>query len=392
MQCFQKDPNLRVSARKLLKHPWIVSAKRADSVVPTKTTKYDEAVKSVQQWNEALKSPNHNSLRRSSRTTSTSPVPPRKDTQPQLATPAPSRAAMNNPTTRASTEMYQSPETDKAGGIESWDDDFASSINSSELKLPHVKPHDNFAGMLSSERLKTYAKIDTVAEEPTIDDSFWDGEKTFKGPVELTQTDPLETVRPYTPGKVKAANGKMSQPNIASQRQSSQSKVHAPTNIPKAPPVPKTRLASLSRPTPLVRENSVEDYSDFIAAIDADNAAFQQKLQVMKTRKQASSSPKLYHPSDLENIPRYNQYAKKGGSLKRYPTPAEEQNESAIRRSRSSVEIQKYAEADDEDFSDIFGKDGARLAAPDSDSGSERSTLMMLNSKLLSSSWVSNGS
>lgn len=58
MQCFQKDPNLRVSARKLLKHPWIVNAKRSDSVVRTPTTKYDEAVKSVQQWNAALQSPN----------------------------------------------------------------------------------------------------------------------------------------------------------------------------------------------------------------------------------------------------------------------------------------------------------------------------------------------
>lgn len=58
MQCFQKDPNLRVSARKLLKHPWIVNAKRSHSVVRTPTTKYDEAVKSVQQWNAALQSPN----------------------------------------------------------------------------------------------------------------------------------------------------------------------------------------------------------------------------------------------------------------------------------------------------------------------------------------------
>ena len=52
MQCFQKDPNLRVSAKKLLKHPWIVSAKRGNT---SKPTEYDEAIKSVQEWNEALK-------------------------------------------------------------------------------------------------------------------------------------------------------------------------------------------------------------------------------------------------------------------------------------------------------------------------------------------------
>ncbi|KAG7145613.1 Cytokinesis protein sepH like [Verticillium longisporum] len=45
MQCFQKDPNLRVTARKLLKHPWI-------------------AVEEVKQWNKALKS-SESSLRAS---------------------------------------------------------------------------------------------------------------------------------------------------------------------------------------------------------------------------------------------------------------------------------------------------------------------------------------
>ncbi|KAG0310153.1 hypothetical protein BGZ97_012753 [Linnemannia gamsii] len=66
MQCFQKDCNLRVSAKKLSKHPWIqMSRKKAtgsqrsrEKAVPA----YEEAVKSVQQWNEALKrSSNRNS-------------------------------------------------------------------------------------------------------------------------------------------------------------------------------------------------------------------------------------------------------------------------------------------------------------------------------------------
>ena len=26
--CFQKDPNLRISAKKLLKHPWMISARK----------------------------------------------------------------------------------------------------------------------------------------------------------------------------------------------------------------------------------------------------------------------------------------------------------------------------------------------------------------------------
>lgn len=93
--CFQKDPNLRVSAKKLLKHPWMAQARRqmgkADAAsaerekekeaknqagsdterengVPQKRERkseegrrplsnynFDEAVQQVQEWNEALK-------------------------------------------------------------------------------------------------------------------------------------------------------------------------------------------------------------------------------------------------------------------------------------------------------------------------------------------------
>ncbi|KAG5719270.1 Cytokinesis protein sepH [Termitomyces sp. T112] len=75
--CFQKDCNLRISAKKLLKHPWMVSARKqmldgktipGDSAEkssagqdgakrPLSNYNYDEAVLKVQEWNEALKSP-----------------------------------------------------------------------------------------------------------------------------------------------------------------------------------------------------------------------------------------------------------------------------------------------------------------------------------------------
>lgn len=71
MHCFQKDVNLRISARKLSRHPWMMSArKQLEQMRPAGVgaagsgsavkgdrmgTGYDEAVKSVQQWNEALK-------------------------------------------------------------------------------------------------------------------------------------------------------------------------------------------------------------------------------------------------------------------------------------------------------------------------------------------------
>lgn len=72
--CFQKDANLRISAKKLLRHPWMVSARKQMGLGSNQdsrkkngekvedTTKrppsnynYDEAVLKVQEWNEALK-------------------------------------------------------------------------------------------------------------------------------------------------------------------------------------------------------------------------------------------------------------------------------------------------------------------------------------------------
>lgn len=54
MQCFQKDPNLRVSARKLLRHSWIVSVLRKGAPVAKAPSNFDEAVEEVKQWNKAL--------------------------------------------------------------------------------------------------------------------------------------------------------------------------------------------------------------------------------------------------------------------------------------------------------------------------------------------------
>jgi hypothetical protein len=59
-----------------------------------------------------------------------------------------------------------------------------------------------------------------------------------------------------------------------------------------------------------------------------------------------------------------------------------------MRRTRSSVEIQCYAEdEDDEDYSDIFSRIEVTPIKADSESESEQGTLM-LNSKLSNNSWL----
>jgi serine/threonine protein kinase len=56
LQCFQKDPLFRVSARKLLKHPWIAGTTTKKPKVEDlgATTRFEDAVRSVQQWNKRI--------------------------------------------------------------------------------------------------------------------------------------------------------------------------------------------------------------------------------------------------------------------------------------------------------------------------------------------------
>ena len=282
MQCFQKDPNLRVSARKLLKHPWIVSAKRTDSVVPVKPTKYDEAVKSVQEWNEALKSLDSGTLRRDPRQNySASPIPQGIEPAVKLATPAsiPMKSGLDVPKQRNNTEIYRSPDHDND---DNWDDDFTSSISPTALHLPHLKPVDNFAGMLSSEKLKSYATFETPNTEDNWDREFG-VESTIKSTLKLARADPLETVRPRSPQKPKSTKQKQERPVKVSQRLPSQPRTQifrAPLKSAAIPPRPQPPKRSSS----LFREDSVEDYSDLIAKDDvALDQKFHQVLQVGST-------------------------------------------------------------------------------------------------------------
>lgn len=51
LQCFQKDPNLRISARKLLKHPWLATTRQRPA---SEQSPHSGAVEHLQAWNRAL--------------------------------------------------------------------------------------------------------------------------------------------------------------------------------------------------------------------------------------------------------------------------------------------------------------------------------------------------
>lgn len=54
--CFIKEPKLRATAKRLLKHRWITSMKETRES-NTSSIKFDDAVKSVKDWNDAIKRP-----------------------------------------------------------------------------------------------------------------------------------------------------------------------------------------------------------------------------------------------------------------------------------------------------------------------------------------------
>ncbi|KAF9362321.1 hypothetical protein BGX34_006409 [Mortierella sp. NVP85] len=157
MQCFQKDCNLRVSAKKLSKHAWIQMSKQKttgnqrgrEQTMPA----FEEAVSVVQQWNEALNEPsvrlnrNSGNLRRSLGGRSwergapalteifPSPRPQSRDTpasnsqqERTLAPPPPPPQLLNASSMTAVNPSNYEPEV----STDNWDDDFAE-ISSFQL-------------------------------------------------------------------------------------------------------------------------------------------------------------------------------------------------------------------------------------------------------------------
>ncbi|KFY31039.1 hypothetical protein V493_01451 [Pseudogymnoascus sp. VKM F-4281 (FW-2241)] len=387
MQCFQKDPNLRVSARKLLKHAWIVGSRRSDAPIPKPPANFNEAVEEVKQWNEALRSPNNGSLKTSTRSSVASPLPQRRDAplrnvqkeQQSSALGVSAKGPLVLAKPRIYAEAFRSPE---AIGDDNWDDDFTTSISPSSLHLPHLKPHDNFGGLFSSDKLKLLASADMGFDSGSDnwDENFEGDLITIKGPRRFAEPDyqELETIRPY-PIKPKP-NHDLKPPAPASLvRKRSMTLPQRPKTANRNQPASKFALPA--RPAALFREQTIEDYSDLYFE---NESVFDRR---MSATKDDLLSPKLFHPSDLTSAPKSGSPVI-GGSVRRHITPRQDVDEQSIRRANSSVEIQRYAEdEEDEDFSALFANGHAVSERDVSDLGSEDGALM-LHSKLSNNSWL----
>ena len=311
MQCFQKDPNLRVSARKLLKHPWIVSARRSDAVVSKKATEYTEAVKSVQEWNEALKdSPNGSGDRKNSHPLSDSPIPPRESRTRTLGKPTVPVQRKDAPS------KFRSPE---GTADDNWDDDFDTAISPTALQLPHLRPHDNFGGALSSERLKAYASIGNMLSKENEPDSR---NITVRGPLPEADTDNSSTVRatPVLPKKPERghARHKSEMPKPQTKPSQTPRKASLPSsrqngNISKTK-TPASKPPAEPKSTRLFRESSIEDFSDII---EGNELALDTKLGMMKLENEA----KILDSPSVTDLMQSMKPPTAGGSWRRPPAP-----------------------------------------------------------------------
>ncbi|PHH69933.1 hypothetical protein CDD80_6349 [Ophiocordyceps camponoti-rufipedis] len=372
MQCFQKDPNLRVTARKLLRHAWIAGSRRAEAPVSKAPANFNQAVEEVKQWNKAL-----NSSESALRTSTGSDM---GNATSRFTTGTPAKGPLTLAKPRPGAEAFRSPElTDD----DNWDDDFANTISLSALQLPHLKPQDNFGGLLSSERLKAFA---TDGRTDGASDDFEGELLTIKGPTSRSRDfDSQEhTIRPLPVAKAAAALA-ASTSAAATTSKTHQRPKSSYGSLAPAPellsssvssrPSPRRTFELPSRPEAAYREQSVEDYSDLF--IDNDSVFSKRAVR-------AADAPQLFHPSDLTSLPRSMQAAT--GSVRKtkaQPRPSVLPDR-PMRRTRSSIEIQKFAEDDDEDFSDVFDSLGEK---EESERGSEDGGLMLL-SKMSNNSWL----
>ncbi|KAI1270675.1 hypothetical protein F5Y18DRAFT_19153 [Xylariaceae sp. FL1019] len=372
MQCFQKDSNLRIKAKKLLKHSWIKAYKRKDTPVTKAPGNFDEAVEEVKQWNKALASSDNNFRASSNSESHGLPF------HGKSAMPVTNKAPFELKPKRTA-EGFQSPEPADDGN---WDDDFATAISPSALQLPHNKPRDNFGGQLSAARLKAFASMDysrdlssNYIQEPA--NEFM----TIKKSQPIVEEDPSDkTIRPsrkpIQPPKTEDQKIRPSRtPSPRKASSTSPRKQHS-----RAKSSSRRPSAFPARPELAYREKTVEDYSDLF---EGNDSAFKQKLNLPRK----SNAPQLFHPSDLTSLPRSTQSPSKGSSRRKTTSRPSILPGRSFHRSKSSLEIQKFAESDEEDFSDVFGPSQSLVEKADSDHGSEDDNLMVL-SKITNGSWL----
>ncbi|KAI0770584.1 kinase-like protein [Fomes fomentarius] len=368
--CFQKDCNLRVSAKKLLRHPWMMAARKqaakkhgdrpseGTNGAPEKRPSnynYDEAVLKVQEWNEALKSPSR----------------PSKHPERHRKTSATRRPGSPLP---SPTNMIASLQASSSlGGPQQ------SMLLAPRKPGPQSKP--SMPAPLG--HIRETLPMPFILQQPEEQTDNWDDDfeegisltklhALDKPQVEEDNTDNAQTIRP----------------------------VRSPSGLGTTVPLPVSKA-----PEPQI-EPIAEDYSDMV--FDEDEVKLQEKVADFKMKNSVRGG--LFHPKDIKTfgiqppspgpmtapLPGLT-HRRSRPSLSIISAGPASGPASARAHSRSSsfvgndsfgreqarrlqaADFDKYAEDDDEDYEDVFGKANGTSAQP--------MQTLQLNTRLSNKSW-----
>ncbi|KIJ62679.1 hypothetical protein HYDPIDRAFT_30272 [Hydnomerulius pinastri MD-312] len=388
LHCFQKDSNLRISAKKLLRHPWMASAKKqmnfsaGKSGQPTDSSSqassgaqkrppsnynYDEAVLKVQEWNEALKSPSRPSKHGGRAGVSEGPPP------------SPTRVTQN----KSAVNLLQHSVLGLQQSI------------SAPMALkppPPAVPGKPVAAVGLVEKIREPQAF--VLQPPEEQTDNWDDD--FEDGPSFTKLQALERTTADDDKPEVDDNAQTIRPNRSPA---------GPSTIPLA----KAPAADI---IPIV-----EDYSDL--AGEEDDLVLQEKVADFKMKNSVRRG--LFHPDDIKVLgitpsspgpmsaplpglsrkpsrPSLSPVGPNGpphGSMRSHSRSSSfvgsgssgsgSFGRSEAKRVASSNEFDKYAEEDDEDYDDVFGKiGGTTLEQP--------IQTLQLNTRLSNKSWLGDDS
>ncbi|OXG28291.1 STE-group protein kinase [Cryptococcus neoformans Ze90-1] len=349
--CFQKDPNLRISAKKLLRHPWMLSVKKSASsrfpiapslanntldrnigpkansegitpqaqrdgdesrpeserenekqsrqgtVRPRKEmmTVYDETVQRVQEWNEALKaSPKNLSQPSASPSPSTSSASAPNSASKALPLPVkftnlPLPKARQRGESNPPLSLFSIPLASNSKPLTS------SSSQEQSMLLPlQLQNQIGQGGGLLSKNYMVSDVLERAREEgeERWDDDFADGISFSKfGRAEIHKHPRAHL---HIPTALFASNASTSREEAEAEDQKTvrQNRVLA---LPTASSKP-GRKSNLSRPV-----DEVEDYSDMERAFGESEGSLEKKLRILKLK--AIGRKGLMHPDDIHKYP-----------------------------------------------------------------------------------------
>ncbi|CEQ42898.1 SPOSA6832_04772, partial [Sporobolomyces salmonicolor] len=322
-QCFQKDGNLRIGARKLLRHPWMVAAKRQAEI--TSRERQPRAARSMSLYDDTVQKQGdaHARERAAAPTTSNArsprlPSSSNENRSPQLR------------------QLHRRPSAELASAL-------APPFKSLPPTLaPAAKRRQSNAG-LPLAIIQDQGSVGGEGEAEEGDN--WDSD--FEEGISISKIAALDR---------------------DSSDSSAPSDEDAESNSATIRPAKKTASVGATTKDKEGMAPILEDYSDLVD--DDERDPFEGK--VASLREKTRSGKLLLHPKDLSPS-----FAPSSFSSVRPSSPSQNQNPPSRPPSRTGSSIDKYSEADVDDYSDVFGRTlKSRLES------------LKLNTRLSNKSWL----